>query len=167
MKTIKMLLILAGTLLLLTACGKAPEEILPGETEPEQDHGAVTAVTFARGHMVQTESFRFSLEEKDGDCFLNADYFNEQEEKTVIEGQKVSGTAMEELRKLLEEKNVLTFAETWEKPGHRPAAQDETIFELEIRLEDGTVLKAESHGTFGEDLRIFFTELCENSEASD
>lgn len=160
MKKTTLTILIAGAAAILAAGGiflwKQEKPASPVEA---RDHGQAVSVCFSQGHMVRTECFRFSLEEKEGKYFLSGDFFDEREENIVLEHQEVPAKTMEDLRGLLEKKNVPEFVEQYSSR-KKPFARDETIFEIEIRWEDGTVSSADSHGSFGPALRRFFEEVC-------
>ena len=160
MKKTTVTILIAGAAALLAAggifLGTQKKSGKPAESE---DHGKVVSVRFGQGHMVRTECFRFSLEEKEGKYLLSGNFFNEQEENILLKNQEVPEKTMEDLRRILNEENIPEFLEQY-RPGKKPFAQDETEADIVIRWEDGTVLSADSHGSFGPALRRFFEDLC-------
>ena len=161
------------TLIILIACAAALlaaggfflwRQKKPGKPVQAEDHGQIVSVRFSQGHMVRTECFQFFLEKKDEKYFLRGSYFNEQEKNVVLENQKVPAKTMDELCGLLREEKVEDFLKQYKAPQKKPHAQDETIEDIEIRWEDGTVLSADSHGSFGPALRRFFEDLCRQYE---
>ena len=160
MKKTTLMLLIAGAAALLAAGGFFLwKKEKPASPVQAYDHGQAVSVRFSQGHMVRTECFQFSLEEKEGKCVLSGDFFDEQEENIVLEHQEVPAKTMEDLHSLLKEENVPEFLEHYSSR-KKPFARDETIFEIEIRWEDGTVSSADSHGSFGPALRGFFEEVC-------
>lgn len=141
----------AFALLMLTGCGQS----VPGKAA---QGGSIQCISFSRTTADGNDSFDFSIWQL-GEAY----YFSDA---AVIGGdgtaepvsREVTEANMTRARDIAAQYGIKAYLEAYKKPLIN-LAPGEAVYKTELTLDDGTVLSADTQGSWGDALEGFFKEL--------
>ena len=142
----------ALALLMLTGCGQS----VPAEAA--QGGPGIQSISFSRTTADGNDSFDFSIWQL-GEAY----YFSDA---AVIGGdgtaepvsREVTEADMTRARDIAAQYGIKAYLEAYKKP-LIDLAPGEAVYKTELTLDDGTVLSADTQGSWGDALEVFFKEL--------
>ena len=149
------------TAVFLGGCGHT-DEYEPKEVLVDLAAEDIVSVSYRNNHMDRFYAFRFSLEEKDGSWIYSGSYGNlDTDEIVEIEEVEVPVEKMEELRKIIEDEDLIAQVPSYDGIVEDKGEQDRTVYTLSLRFKDKTELKAENVGKISESLYEAFRAIGE------
>ena len=120
-------------------------------------------LSMSSGHMDRSYSYSFTIMKEDGCWFLDAECFLQNHEvEAIVSHREVERKDMEELFEILEEHEIIAYAESYQKPlKSKFIVLDETMYSFGISFSDESTYNIGSTVPGQGDLEDFFYRLAE------
>lgn len=127
---------------------------------PRHSAKDIRGVSVSCGHMNRSFGYSFWVRTDSKSVLFDADCFTQNKEiPTVLEAVEISESEFDELMKIIEEKQLIKYAENYKKPPKSPfMVLDDTTYAFNLTFTDGENILTNDRQ---EELENFFCALAE------